>query len=180
MIHYNECYNAFYSSNNCSDERKWREWTDSHFVHLVCPNIYRTAAESLEAFKLFSITGGWDESFPRWERHLMVYVGACAMWLISKGLKLRYNIDGDAREHLYAACNQWTNELQKRQSVFHGGKTPDLADLDLYGILTSMEGLQAFSDLLNHTKIGQLNEYSRPRKNALTNLILFQSLGSMQ
>lgn len=34
-----------------------------------------------------------------------------------------------------------------------GGKEPNLADLAVYGVLNSIEGCNAFKDLLEHTKI---------------------------
>ncbi len=37
--------------------------------------------------------------------------------------------------------------------LFLGGSEPNLADLNVYGILTAMQGCQAFQDLMNNTKI---------------------------
>lgn len=110
--------------------------------------------EALETFEWFSAAGEWDNNFPRWERNLMVYVGAFAMYLISKRLKKRHSLSDDVREDIYDACKKWTNELKKRKSKFLGGNKPNLADLSFYGALTSMEGCQAFTDILNNTKIG--------------------------
>lgn len=36
---------------------------------------------------------------------------------------------------------------------FSGGSEPNLADLNVYGILTSIQGCEAFQDLMTHTKI---------------------------
>ncbi|XP_055323707.1 prostaglandin E synthase 2 [Sitodiplosis mosellana] len=141
------------SKDDLDSERKWREWTDKHFIHLISPNVYRTKDEAFQTFEWFAKTSGWDEFFPRWERNLMVYVGATAMYLISKRLKKRHNLHEDVRQDIYAACNNWTAELNKRKSKFLGGDKPNLADLSLYGALTSMEGCQAFSDILTHTSI---------------------------
>lgn len=134
-------------------EREWREWTDRHFIHLISPNVYRTKDEAFQTFEWFAKTSGWDEFFPRWERNLMVYVGASAMYLISKRLKKRHNLHEDVRQDIYAACNNWMAEVNKRKSKFLGGDKPNLADLALYGALTSMEGCQAFSDILTNTPI---------------------------
>lgn len=35
-----------------------------------------------------------------------------------------------------------------------GGNQPNLADLAVYGVLSSIEGCDAFQDLVKHTKIG--------------------------
>lgn len=115
--------------------------------------MYRTKEEALQTFEWFASTSGWNEFFPRWERNLMVYVGATAMYLISKRLKKRHNLHEDVRQDLYAACNSWTKELESKKSPFCGGKTPNLADLALFGALSSMEGCQAFADILSNTKI---------------------------
>lgn len=84
----------------------------------------------------------------------MVYFGAYAMWLISKRLKKRHNLGEDVRQDFYAACREWVEAVNKRKTKFHGGKTPNLADLSLYGAINSFEGCGAFSDICHHTKIG--------------------------
>lgn len=137
------------------EERKWRTWVDSHLVHLISPNVYRTSAEAFETFEWFAKAGEWDVHFPQWERNLMVYVGAIAMWGISKRLKKRHDLSDDVRWHLYKACDEWTSEIAKKKTTFLGGKEPNLADLNVFGVLNSMEGCQAFKDCLQNTKIGE-------------------------
>ena len=41
--------------------------------------------------------------------------------------------------------------LGKRR--FMGGKQPNLADLNMYGVLSAIEGLDAFNDLMESTDI---------------------------
>ncbi|KAH8380085.1 hypothetical protein KR009_008864 [Drosophila setifemur] len=136
-------------------DRKWRSWADSHLVHLISPNCYQTMGESLETFEWFSQAGEWDVHFPKWERDLMVYGGASAMWAIAKMLKRRHALTDDVRSHMYDALDQWTAELKKRKSKFMGGKQPGLADLSVFGVLSSMEGCQTFKDCLQNTTIGE-------------------------
>lgn len=136
-------------------ERKWREWTDRHFIHLISPNVYRTIGESLETFRWFSDAGQWEQNFPAWERHLMVYGGATAMYFIGRRLKKRHNLGDDVRRPIYKACNSWMAELRKQKTDFLGGNAPNLADLAFYGALNSMEGCQAFEDICDNTKIGE-------------------------
>lgn len=138
------------------DERKWRAWADSHLVHLISPNVYTSWPEALETFEWFAKTGEWDENFPRWERNLMVYVGAAAMWAISKRLKKRHNLSDDVRWHLYNALDKWTDTLAARKTRFLGGNKPNLADVSVFGVLSSMEGCQAFKDCLKNTEIGMM------------------------
>uniref|UniRef100_A0A182TXL3 Glutaredoxin domain-containing protein n=1 Tax=Anopheles melas TaxID=34690 RepID=A0A182TXL3_9DIPT len=136
------------------EERKWRAWADDHLVHLISPNVYRTKDEAMETFEWFSDVGEWGIHFPKWERDLMVYVGAFAMWGISKRLKRRHQLSDDVRSHIYDACDRWISEIEKKKTTFHGGSQPNLADLAVFGVLNSMEGCQAFKDCLENTKIG--------------------------
>lgn len=147
-------FNNIFLFDLCREERKWREWVDHHFVHLISPNVYRTTDEALKTFEWFAKAGEWDTNFPRWERNLMVYFGAYAMWLISKRLKKRHNLSEDVRQDIYTACRGWVQALDNRKTKFHGGQTPNLADLALYGAINSFEGCRAFSDIRYHTKIG--------------------------
>ncbi|XP_049784550.1 prostaglandin E synthase 2 isoform X1 [Schistocerca cancellata] len=135
-------------------ERKWRKWVDDVLVHTLSPNVYRTREEAFQAFNWFSEVGEWDKLFPAWERFIMVYVGAVAMWIIGKRLKRRHNLKDDVRQSLYDECNFWIKTIKKQGTPFLGGSRPNLADLAVYGALTSIEGCNAFADLLANTKIG--------------------------
>lgn len=138
------------------EEREWRQWADKVLVHTLSPNVYRTTGEALETFRWFEEAGGWKQAFPSWECALMVYGGAMAMWIISKRLKKRHNIT-DARQSLYKAADDWTAAVNKR-GRFLGGQEPNLADVAVYGVLSSIEGCQAFQDLTKHTDIGRWYE----------------------
>jgi microsomal prostaglandin-E synthase 2 len=77
-----------------------------------------------------------------------------AMWLIGKKLKKRHRLKDDVRQSLYDEANYWLRGIKARGTTFMGGSKPDLSDLAVYGILKSIEGCDAFQDLLTHTKIG--------------------------
>ncbi|KAJ8925007.1 hypothetical protein NQ315_001172 [Exocentrus adspersus] len=137
------------------EERKWRKWTDDVLVHTLSPNVYRSKDEALQAFNWFSDAGEWEQHFPTWERMLIIYVGATAMWLIGKRLKKKYNLKDDVRESLYDECNKWIRSINDKGTRFMGGQRPGLADLSVYGVLSSIEGCEAFKDCLEHTRIGK-------------------------
>lgn len=136
-------------------ERNWRRWVDDVFVHTLSPNVYRTPSESLQAFRWFSEVGDWERLFATWERLLVVYVGAAAMWIIGKRLKKRYKLEDDPRVSLYAEANAWMEAVALTEGPFLGGDQPDLADISMYGVLTAIEGCDAFQDMLNNSNIGR-------------------------
>lgn len=138
--------------DNLAEERHWRDWTDRVLVHSLSPNIYRTMPEALQAFNNFSAMGKWDEHFTTFERLTAVYVGSAAMWLIGKRLKKRYALKDDVRESLYDNCRLWLKAIGKDRQ-FMGGDKPNLADLSVFGVLSSIEGCTAFNDLLENTNI---------------------------
>ncbi|XP_046401099.1 prostaglandin E synthase 2 [Ischnura elegans] len=142
------------TNESLGEERKWRKWADDVLVHTLSPNVYRTLGESLQSFKWFSQVGEWERLFSSWECYLIVYVGALAMWIIGKRLKKRHNLKDDVRISLYDECNHWVRQLNKKGSRFMGGDSPNLADLAVYGVLSSIRGCAAFEDLLRNTKIG--------------------------
>lgn len=137
---------------NLAEERKWRDWTDRVLVHSLSPNIYRTIPEALQAFNSFSAMGKWDEHFSTFERLTAIYAGSAAMYLIGKRLKKRYNLKDDVRESLYDNCRLWVKAIGKERQ-FMGGDKPNLADLSVFGVLSSIEGCTAFSDVLENTNI---------------------------
>ena len=77
------------------------------------------------------------------------------MYFVSKTLKKRHNLSDDVRESLYSACNTWVDNLaSKKGAKFAGGSEPNLADLSVYGVLSAMEGTDAFKDVIANTKLG--------------------------
>ncbi|XP_054156480.1 prostaglandin E synthase 2-like isoform X2 [Oppia nitens] len=137
-----------------AEERNWRLWADDHLVHTLSPNIYRTMSESLRSFRHFSLIGDWDNNFKLWEKYLCLYVGSGAMWLIAKRLKKRHRLSDDVRTSLYDSCAKWTKAVGKDRK-FMGGDKPNMADLAVYGVLNSIEGCDAFDDMIDKTRIGK-------------------------
>ncbi|KAL6660330.1 hypothetical protein ACP70R_001876 [Stipagrostis hirtigluma subsp. patula] len=130
------------------EEAKWRRWVDEHLVHMLSPNIYRTVSEALESFDYISKQGNFSFT----QRFAAKYVGAGAMYMISKKLKKKYNIT-DARASLYEAANTWTEALNGRD--FLGGSKPNLADLAVFGVLRPIRYLRAGKDMVENTQIGE-------------------------
>ncbi|XP_012720762.1 prostaglandin E synthase 2 [Fundulus heteroclitus] len=130
------------------EEMKWRQWADDWLVHLISPNVYRTTGEALASFDYIVREG----KFGTVEGFFAKYVGAAAMFVISKRLKSRHNLQDDVRQDLYKAVNDWVAAIGKNRK-FMGGDQPNLADLAVFGVLRVMEGLQAFNDMMENTKV---------------------------
>nr|XP_027326904.1 prostaglandin E synthase 2 [Anas platyrhynchos] len=130
------------------EEMKWRKWADDWLVHLISPNVYRTPREAFASFDYIVREG----KFGTVEGFFAKYMGAIAMFFISKRLKKRHNLRDDVRQDLYEAVDEWVKAIGKHR-LFMGGNQPNLADLAVYGVLRVMEGLEAFDDMMVHTKI---------------------------
>ncbi|MEQ2208528.1 Prostaglandin E synthase 2, partial [Xenoophorus captivus] len=124
------------------------DWADDWLVHLISPNVYRTTGEALASFDYIVREG----KFGIVEGFFAKYVGAAAMFIISKRLKNRHNLQDDVRQDLYKAVNDWVAAIGKNRK-FMGGDQPNLADLAVFGVLRVMEGLQAFDDMMENTKV---------------------------
>ncbi|CAK7346153.1 unnamed protein product [Dovyalis caffra] len=134
------------------EERKWRGWVDNHLVHVLSPNIYRSASEALESFDYITTHGNFSFT----ERLVAKYAGAAAMYFVSKKLKKRHNIT-DERAALYGAAQTWVDALNG--SKYLGGSKPNLADLAVFGVLRPIRYLKSGKDMVEHTSIGEW--YSR-------------------
>lgn len=134
-------------STDAEEEEKWRRWVDEHLVHVLSPNIYRSASEALESFDYITTHG----NFTTLERLTGKYVGAAAMYFVSKKLKKKHNIT-DERASLYEAANTWVEALNNR--LFMGGSKPNLADLAVFGVLRPIRYLQSGRDMVANTNIG--------------------------
>jgi len=141
------------STRSFSEERRWRKWSDDVLMHTLSPNIYRTWDESVEAFKMFDKNGDWERIFSYWERQLVIYVGAAAMYMIGKRLKKRHNLLDDVRQSLYNEVNHFMKTVKSKGTPFLGGNLPNLADLAVYACIVSIDGSVAFDDLLRNTTV---------------------------
>ncbi|KAH7521036.1 hypothetical protein ACOSP7_011166 [Xanthoceras sorbifolium] len=140
------------SAPKSEEEEKWRGWVDNHLVHVLSPNIYRSASEALESFDYITTHGNFSFT----ERLVAKYAGAAAMYFVSKKLKKRHNIT-DERASLYEAAETWVDALKGRQYL--GGSKPNLADLAVFGVLRPIRHLKSGRDMVEHTRIGEW--YSR-------------------
>lgn len=129
------------------EEKKWLGWVDNHLVHVLSPNIYRTASEALESFDYIATHG----NFSLTERIFAKYAGATAMYFVSKKLKKRHNIT-DERKALYEAAETWVDALKGRDYL--GGPKPNLADLSVFGVLRPIRHLKSGRDMVENTRIG--------------------------
>nr|XP_029533622.1 prostaglandin E synthase 2-like isoform X2 [Oncorhynchus nerka] len=62
-----------------------------------------------------------------------------------------HNLQDDVRQDLYKAVNEWVAAIGKK--LFMVGDQPNLADLAVYGVLRVMEGLEAWNDMMENTKV---------------------------
>ncbi|XP_055023634.1 prostaglandin E synthase 2 isoform X1 [Misgurnus anguillicaudatus] len=157
MVNNEDADGLYPEKDSRKEEIKWRKWVDEWLVHLISPNVYRTPTEALASFDYIVREG----KFGTFEGFFAKYFGAAAMWIISKRLKSRHNLQNDVRQDLYKAVNDWVAAIGKNKR-FMGGDEPNLADLAVFGVLRVMEGLQAFDDMMDHTKVK--NWYRRMEK----------------
>nr|XP_020648971.1 prostaglandin E synthase 2 [Pogona vitticeps] len=148
MLDEKESLRVYPTEDVMVEEMKWRQWVDDWLVHLISPNVYRTPGEALASFDYIVREG----KFGTIEGLFAKYFGAVAMFFIGKRLKKKHQLHDDVREDLYKAANDWVKVVGSDRA-FMGGNQPNLADLAVYGVLRVMEGLEAFDDMMTHTKI---------------------------
>jgi microsomal prostaglandin-E synthase 2 len=85
------------------------------------------------------------------------------MYFIGKRLKRRHSLKDDVRQSLYDEARYFTRYLKKKKTPFVGGGEPNLGDLAVYGVLTAIEGCDAFRDMLANTDIGPWYERMREK-----------------
>lgn len=125
------------------DEESWLEWSQK-FVKGLPTAIYDTVPNALQSFNYITKVGkfGW------FQKIMIKYSGALVMTLVAKKIKTREGIT-DPKEFLVAKSQEWVQGLAGRP--FMGGDTPNGADLAVYGISRSVQGLQA-GIILNENK----------------------------
>ncbi|PNJ45624.1 PTGES2 isoform 8, partial [Pongo abelii] len=88
MLNEKEAQQVYGGKEARTEEMKWRQWADDWLVHLISPNVYRTPTEALASFDYIVREG----KFGAVEGAVAKYMGAAAMYLISKRLKSRHRL----------------------------------------------------------------------------------------
>ena len=85
---------------------------------------------------------------------VVIYLGAFVMRLVSIKLKKQHELDDDVRYELNKSVNRFTKgALKNGEKKFAGGDRISLADLSLYGAMTSFRGCAAFNDMMTANKL---------------------------
>jgi microsomal prostaglandin-E synthase 2 len=137
---------------------EWLEFVDRELAVLLFPNITRSMLESWEAF-------GYINEVPHFnplQKIVLRLSGALAMRVANGKIKKKYSIE-DEREALVNCVNRWVRD-GLRSRIFHGGDSPDLADVAVYGCLKSIEKFTTFAWLLGEADKDLLLWYNRMRQ----------------
>jgi len=121
---------------------RWLSWVDTELAVLLFPNITRSFGESFEAFGYISEV----PTFSAPSRAANRAVGGLAMWLANGKLKKKYNIT-DERKQLLDTVRVWTDAVGK--GPFLQGDSLGLADVAVYGVLSSIRGLATYKELMD-------------------------------
>lgn len=124
-------------------ERQWMGWLDDTLIHLIAPNIYRTAGESLQTFEYIAE----NAKFSSWQRTSIKYSGAAAMYFVGKKLKKKYEI-GDERQEIKDALKDWISAVKGEKGDFLGGGQPGVVDLSVYGVLKAISTFDTFNEVV--------------------------------
>ena len=130
------------------EEQKWKDWASTTLVRYMVLNTNRTLSESREGYDYVSNI----VNFTGTDKVILEIFGGPIMYLVSQyaikpKLKRTAGYDGgDVRDALYKELNGWVEE-GLGEKKFHGGDRPDLADLDVYGVVHSQRFLPVFKDL---------------------------------
>lgn len=124
-------------------EHKWMNWSES-LVQGLPTVIYNNLGNSLKGFNYITRAG----KFSWWQRRVIKYSGAFVMTMVAKKIAKRQNID-NPEQFLRDKAAEWTDGLGAK--AFIEGDTPNGADIAVYGIIKSVEDLNA-GDMLKTSK----------------------------
>ncbi len=118
-------------------EIKWLKWSDDVLVRALPPLIYNSYPNSLKAFHYITNEG----QFSFFQRYLIKYSGAFVMNMVAKKKAKQYNINNPVH-HFKICLDEWKQALEEREDA--KDRSPNGADLAIFGILRSIEALPAF------------------------------------
>ncbi len=128
---------------NSENSQKWMRYAVDDLAALLYPNICGTLGDSYNAF---SYVKGVD-SFTAGQKLSIQMLGSLAMYFAASRVKSKRNIT-DEKKALEEALDKFEDEGldSGKLSFCSGASTPDLGDLAVFGVLYSVNGLQAHTD----------------------------------
>lgn len=141
-----------------ADVQRWRAWCRESLVRHITLNINKSL---LEAWRGYEYIDSFD-TIPLANKLFLKVVGAPVMYLVAK-YKTRPTLikagelseGDDVRSVFHRQVESYIKESNlSEQKPFHGGSKPDLADLEVYGVLQSVRHHQVYDDLIKSTSIG--------------------------
>jgi len=140
------------SSNFGQEEesKKWTSWANNVLARYLVINTNRTLSESFQGYDY--VDGVSDFGFLR--KNVVKFVGGLSMYMVSNFITKKrlaqygYAKGKDERSSLYGELNGWADTLTTREGgVLHGGLRPDLSDIEVYGILQSVQNFPVYKDI---------------------------------
>lgn len=119
----------------------WLAWCDKELAVLLFPNITRSMSESWQAFRYI----GEVPTFGIGTKFANQLAGSLAMRLANGKLKKKYNIT-DERKQLLEKIKVWTDAVG--DGPFLNGKELSVADVAVYGVISSIGGLSTHSEIM--------------------------------
>lgn len=126
-------------------ENEDMQWVDEVFVRALPPLIYSSYGKAVRAFNYITQEG----KFSFFQKLGIKYFGAFIMNRVAKKRAKELNID-DPAIYLNKQLDQWVQKVGNQP--YHGGSEPDGVDCASYGILKSIEKLEDFSFVRNHSR----------------------------
>ena len=128
---------------NSENSQKWMRFAVDDLAALLYPNICGTLGDSYDAFSYVKNV----DSFTGGQKFSIQMLGSLAMYFAASRVKSKRNIT-DEKKALKEALDQFEHDGldDGKLSFCSGVSTPDLGDLAMFGVLYSVNGLQAHTD----------------------------------
>merc|ERR1719499_213786 len=124
------------------------QWINKKYRPMVFLNTCKSFSRSCE---LFSYQHRIPQ-YPRYKQELLHHWGSIYLrWVIKYRLRRQLNVKGFVNHDMYDFVDTWLESFKGKR--FHGGSTPDIADVMLYGATVAYEGLDVWKELLTKTDI---------------------------
>jgi microsomal prostaglandin-E synthase 2 len=137
------------SSFSNAEAKHWETWSTERLAILMYPNMTRSYKDCRELLSYYSSVKGVGIV----DAFLVQNVGALGMTLAHGKIKKKYGLT-DERAALWTALDEFITKLDKdhKNEKFLGGSSPNIGDIAIYGVLTSAQGLNLYSEMVSRNE----------------------------
>lgn len=146
-LHYAVNPFKYHVSNSDINSIEWRRWINNQAAPAFRLHSISDSKKLFETFDFYSSKSDWAKRYSTWKYYYVYYYNTFWTYMTYENLLKKFDKNMKPEDILNDVIKIWENGL-KENKFMSGLDKPDLADLTMFGNVSSYDGLSYFNPIL--------------------------------